>query len=376
MYIRYLTAGESHGKALVTIIEGIPNGLRLDVGLIDRELKKRMKGYGRGKRMLIENDKAEILSGTRKGKTLGSPIAILIKNKDFKIEALPSVASPRPGHADLAGSLKFGETDVRNILERASARETASRVAAGAIARILLGNFGIEFLSHVVAIGGVKAEGEKLSFTGIKGALEKSPVRCASRRVSRLMCREIDKAKVAGDTLGGVFEVIARGVPVGLGSYTQWDKRLDAALAGAIMSIPGIKGVEVGEGFCAACEPGSRVHDEILFNEKLKKFRRKTNNAGGIEGGISNGENIVLRAAMKPIATLSKPLASVNIKSKKTTKAAVERADVCVVPSAGVIAEAVSAIEIARAFTEKFGGDSLAEMERNYEGYIKQLRKI
>ncbi|MCQ9206983.1 MAG: chorismate synthase [Omnitrophica bacterium] len=375
MHIRYLTAGESHGKALVSIIEGIPNGLRLDTGLIDRELKKRMKGYGRGKRMLIENDKAEILSGTRKGKTLGSPIAILIKNKDYRIEALSAITSPRPGHADLAGVLKFEETDIRNILERASARETASRVATGAIARILLGNFGIEILSHVTAIGGVKAEGEKLSFKGIKGTLEKSPVRCRDLRASRLMCREIDKAKARGDTLGGVFEVVACGVPVGLGSYTQWDKRLDAALARAVMSIPGVKGVEVGSGFCAACEPGSRVHDEILFNGKLKKFSRRTNNAGGIEGGISNGENIVLRAAMKPIATLSKPLASVNIKSKKTTKAAVERADVCVVPSAGVIAEAVLAIEIACAFTEKFGGDSLPEMKRNYEGYIKRLRK-
>jgi chorismate synthase len=351
MHIRYLTAGESHGKALVSIIEGIPKGLRLEAGFINRELRRRMAGYGRGKRMRIEKDRVEILSGVRKKKTLGSPIALLIKNKDFKIDILHAVNSPRPGHADLAGALKFGERDMRNILERASARETASRVATGAVAKILLGRFGIKLISRVIMIGGVRSD-------------------------EKLMRLEIKKARAEGDTLGGTFEVIAKGVPAGLGSYAQWDRRLDANLARQVMSIPGIKGVEIGLGFFMAESRGSFVHDEISFNRKSASFRRSSNNAGGIEGGISNGEDIVLRAAMKPIATLGKPLNSVNMKSKRPAKAAVERADICVVPSAAVIAESVSAIEIARAFCEKFGGDSLAEMRRNYEGYIKQVRKI
>lgn len=355
MRIRYLTAGESHGKALVSIIEGIPKGLTLDQGFINKELRRRMQGFGRGKRMRIEKDEAQILSGGRKGKTLGSPIAILIKNKDFKIESLHSISSPRPGHADLAGALKFGERDIRDILERSSARETASRVAAGAVAKILLKDFGIKLSSEVLMIGGIKSS--------TRGAL-------------RLMRLEIKKAKAFGDTLGGIFEVTAKGVPAGLGSYTQWTGRLDGNLARAIMSIPGVKGVEIGLGFSMAGERGSSVHDEIFFNKRLGKFTRKTNNAGGIEGGISNGEDIVLRAVMKPIATLTKPLQSVNIKTKKPQKAQVERADVCVVSSAGVIAESVSAIEIARAFAEKFGGDSIAEMKRNFEAYIKELKRI
>jgi len=375
MYIRYLTAGESHGRALVTIIEGIPKGLKLDIGFVNCELRRRMAGFGRGKRMLIEKDTAEILSGVRKGKTLGSPIAILIKNRDFKIEKLHSISAPRPGHADLAGALKFGATDMRDILERASARETASRVAAGAIFKIFLKDFGIESLSHVVMIGGIKSE-ERPTFSAIKRYSEKSPVRCADKDASRLMCLEIKKAKSDGDTLGGIFEVLIKGTPPGLGSYTQWDRRLDANLAGALMSIPGIKGVEIGAGFSTARERGSGVHDEISFDKKSKRFTRKTNNAGGIEGGISNGEDVILRCAMKPIATLAKPLNSVNIKTKKPVRAQVERADVCVVPSSGVIAESVSAIEIARAFSEKFGGDSLAEMKRNYKAYMNQLRKM
>jgi len=373
MNIRYLTAGESHGKALITIIDGMPRGLRLDPDYINAELKKRMAGFGRGKRMLIETDAAEIISGTRKGKTLGSPISILIKNKDCKIEKLHSVDFPRPGHADLAGLLKFGTKDARDILERASARETASRVAAGAILKTLLGHFGIEILSHVVMIGGVRSD-KKFSFTRIKNLANKSPVRCIDRATSRLMCLEISKAKSEGDTLGGIFEVIAKSVPPGLGSYTQWDKRLDGNLSRALMSIPGVKGVEIGCGFRVAKNRGSGVHDEITFNRKTKKFRRLSNNAGGMEGGISNGEDIVLRAAMKPIATLAKPLGSVSIKTKRQAKAQVERADVCVVPSAGVIAESVSAIEIARAFMEKFGGDSIPETERNFRGYIRQVR--
>ncbi|NQU95875.1 MAG: chorismate synthase [Candidatus Omnitrophica bacterium] len=375
MRIRYLTAGESHGKALVSIIEGIPSGMKLDVGFINDELARRMKGYGRGKRMLIEKDKVQILSGTRKGKTLGSPVTLLIENKDFKIESLPSISCPRPGHADLAGALKFGERDIRNILERASARETASRVATGALCKILLSEFGIKFLSHVVMIGGIKAE-KRFSFGKMKLLAEKSAVRCVDKDASELMKNEIQDAKDAGDTLGGTFEVVAEGIPCGLGSYTQWDRRLDGNLARAVMAIPGIKAVEIGAGFNVAIKRGSEVHDEIFFEKSSKKFKRNQNAAGGIEGGITNGEDLILRAAMKPIATLVKPLRSVNINTKKATKAQVERADVCVVPSSGVIAEGVSAIEIACAMTEKFGGDSLIEMKRNYEGYLKQIKKL
>jgi len=375
MNIRYLTAGESHGKALVSIIDGIPAGLKLDVKFINAELARRMKGFGRGARMRIEKDKVEVLSGTRKGKTLGSPIALLVSNKDFKIETLPSISRPRPGHADLAGALKFGENDIRNILERASARETASRVATGAVTKILLREFGIELLSHVISIGCI-ASRKSFSFAGVKSLAESSPVRCADSGASRLMCLEIEKARRAGDTLGGVFEVIAKGVPPGLGSYTQWDRRFDAALAGAVTSIPGIKGVEIGRAFDAAGKRGSAVHDEIFFSAKPGKFYRKTNTAGGIEGGVTNGEDITLRAAMKPIATLAKALDSIDMKTKKKAKAQVERSDVCVVPSAGVIAENAVAIEVARAFAEKFGGDSLAEMKRNYEGYKKQIKRL
>jgi len=375
MQVRYLTAGESHGKALVAIIEGIPKGLKLDTAFINRELVRRMKGYGRGKRMQIEKDKVEILAGQRKGKTLGSPVAILIKNKDFKIETLHSVFLPRPGHADLAGLLKFEAGDIRDILERASARETATRVAAGALFKTLLREFGMDFTSHVTMIGTVSSGGN-FSFGTIKNRSEKSPVRCVDRLSSRKMCREIEKAKAEGDTLGGIFEVIIKGLPPGLGSYTQWDKRLDGNLTRAVMSIPGVKGVEVGAGFGAASRPGSRVHDEISFDRRLKRFQRKTNNAGGIEGGISNGENIIVRGAMKPIATLVKPLDSVNIKNKKRQKAAVERSDVSVVPSAGVIAENACAIEIALVMAEKFGGDSLLEMKRNFKAYIAAISKI
>lgn len=375
MNIRYLTAGESHGKALISIIEGIPKGLKLDVKFINQELARRMKGFGRGKRMRIEKDKVEILSGTRKGKTIGSPIALVIQNKDFKIEKLPSISCPRPGHADLAGVLKFEEKDIRNILERASARETASRVATGAIVKLLLREFGIDFMSHSVMIGGVASE-KSFSSSKMKSLAEKSPVRCIDKDASRLMCNEIRKAAKDGDTLGGIFEVIIKGTPPGLGSYTQWDRRLDGNLARAVMSIPGIKGVEIGAGFGMAFERGSTVHDEIFFSKKTKKFSHRSNNAGGLEGGITNGENIMIRAVMKPIATLKNPLDSVDIRTGKKKKAQVERADVCVVPSCGVISEGVSAIEVAHAMNEKFGGDSLSEMKRNYEGYIKQVGKI
>ena len=375
MSIRYMTAGESHGKALVSIIEGIPKGLKLDAKFINEELSRRMKGFGRGKRMLIEKDTAEILSGTRKGKTLGGPIAILVKNKDYKIEKLHSIFLPRPGHADLAGALKFEDSDMRDILERASARETASRVATGAVAKILLAEFGVDFLSHVISIGSVKSM-KRASFEKTKTLAEKSSVRCIDKEAARLMCMEIEEAQLEGDTLGGVFEVYVKNVPPGLGTFSQWDRRLDGSLARAVMSIPGIKGVEIGDAFKASSLFGSSVHDEIFYDRRLKKFTRQQNHAGGIEGGMSNGEIIVIRAAMKPISTLIKPLSSVNIKTKKSARAQVERADVCVAPSAGVVAESVSAVEIASAMTEKFGGDSLKAMKRNFEGYAKSIRML
>ena len=375
MNIRYLTAGESHGKALVSIVEGIPKGLKIDVAFINRELSRRMKGFGRGRRMLIEKDKVEILSGTRKGKTLGSPIALVIKNADYKIESLHSVFCPRPGHADLAGILKFEAKDIRDILERASARETAARVAVGALTKTLLRQFGVDFLSHVTSIGPVEAE-SKFSFARTRNLAERSPVSCADKDASRLMCEAIRKAANDGDTLGGIFEVLVKGVPPGLGSYTQWDFRLDGNLARAVMSIPGVKGVEIGCGFGMARLRGSSAHDEIFFNKKSRKFLTRTNNAGGLEGGITNGQDLVIHAAMKPIATLKEPLASVNIRTKKASRAQVERADVCVVSSCGVIAESACAIEIARAMRDKFGGDSMAEMKRNFEGYIKSIRRI
>ncbi|MBL7158422.1 MAG: chorismate synthase [Candidatus Omnitrophica bacterium] len=373
--MRYLTAGESHGEALVTILEGIPSGLLIREDSINSELSRRMKGYGRGARMQIEKDKAHILSGVRKGRTLGSPIALLIKNRDFKINSLTSIFKPRPGHADLAGALKFGDPDMRNILERASARETAVRVAAGAIAKSLLKEFRVDFMSHVVRIGGLEVEGS-LPFRKACLAAERSPVRCIDKDTSYAMCRLIENAKRQGDTLGGVFEIIIQGVVPGIGSFVQRDKRLGGKLAMSLMSIPGVKGVEIGAGFLLGELHGSTAHDEIVYDRKKKRYLRKTNRAGGIEGGMSNGEDIILRAAMKPIATLKKALLSVDVRTKKNVKAQVERADVCVVPSAGVIGESVCAIAIAGAMTEKFGGDSLSEMKRNYEGYLKAVSRL
>ena len=373
--LRYLTAGESHGKCLVVILDGIPAGLIIDKSLIDCELSRRMVGFGRGKRMSIESDRIQVLSGLRKSRTIGSPIALMIKNADHSIDRLPVVLEPRPGHADLGGVLKYGLSDVRDVLERASARETAARVAAGAIAKILLSRFGIEIASHVIAIGGVEAEAEGVAFSRISALAESSPVRCADKEASRLMCEEIARARSEGDTLGGVFEVIAHGVPPGLGSYTQWDKRISANLARAIMSIQAVKGVGFGIGFDAAMSSGSTVHDEIFYDKK-RGFFRKTNNAGGIEGGMTTGEDIIIKAAMKPISTLKSALASVNIKTKRPVRATVERSDVCAVPAAGVVGEAVSAIEIANAMIEKFGGDSVLEMQRNYKGYLSQVKKV
>lgn len=373
--LRYLTSGESHGKCMLAILEGMPSGLEIDKAAIDEELCRRMCGYGRGGRMKIERDSAEILSGLRRSKTIGSPIAIMVKNVDNSIDRLPVVLEPRPGHADLSGVLKYDLDDVRDVLERASARETAARVSVGALCKILLAEFGIRITSHVIMIGAVMARHSGLSFSQIVTVSERSPLRCADPSASRLMCKEIDKAMKDGDTLGGVFEVIIEGVPAGLGSYAQWDRRLDANLARAIMSIPAIKGVGIGLAFEAARHRGSQVHDEIFYS-KAKGFFRKANNAGGIEGGMTTGEPIIIQAGMKPIATLRKPLASVNIKTKKPVKGSVERSDACAVPAAGVVGEAVSAIEIANAMIEKFGGDSVAEMKRNYDGYLSQIKKF
>lgn len=372
--LRYLTGGESHGKCMLTIVDGMPAGLNINKHIIDNELARRMCGYGRGKRMQIESDKVEIVSGLRGGRTIGSPVSIIVNNVDHSIDRLPKIYEPRPGHADLSGVLKYDLEDIRDVLERASARETVARVAAGALSKILLAQFGIRIASHVVAIGKVRASVGKFSLDKIMSLSERSAVMCADQKASSAMCREIDAASKTGDTLGGVFEVIMNGVPPGLGSYVQWDRKIDANLTKALMSIQAIKGVSLGMGFEAAATRGSSVHDEIFYDKK-RGFYRKTNNAGGIEGGMTTGEDIIIRAAMKPISTLRKPLSTVDIRTKKPVRATVERSDVCAVPAAAVIGEAVSAIEIANAFMEKFGGDSVKEMRRNYEGYIAQIKK-
>ncbi|MBN3039342.1 MAG: chorismate synthase [Candidatus Omnitrophica bacterium] len=371
--LRFLTAGESHGASLIGILDGLPAGLKINKQLIDQDLASRQKGYGRGARMKIEKDKINILSGLRKGKTIGSPLALLIKNRDFKINVLPAIICPRPGHADLSGALKLNTKDMRDVLERASARETAMRVAIGAICRIFLGEFNIASLNHVISIGKVCAHTEGMSFNQIDRAAERSPLSCADKKAQAKMMAEIDKAKTEGDSLGGTFEIIVKNIPSGLGSYAQWDRRLDAKLAAALMSIPAIKGVEIGAGFSGACQRGSEIHDSIFYSRE-KGFFRNSNNAGGLEGGMTNGEPLVLRCAMKPIATLRQPLPSINIKSKRKTKASVERADVCAVPAAGVVARAMACFCIAQALIEKFAGDSLQELKRNYQGYLRQIR--
>jgi chorismate synthase len=351
--LRYLTAGESHGRCLIAILEGMVAGLKINGSFINDELKKRQQGYGRGRRMSIESDKAQILSGLRKGVTIGSPISIMIGNKDFSIDRLPSVVCPRPGHADLVGSLKYNFDDARNALERSSARETAARTAVGAVCRIFLSKFGIIIKSSVLMVGGI--------WTDTEGG--------------QLIIERVETARKRGDTLGGVFEVISTGIPTGVGSFSQADRRLDARLAGSLMSIQAIKGVEVGLGFKSAGVFGSTVHDAIYY-DKRKGFHRKTNNAGGIEGGVSNGEPVILRCAMKPISTLMEPLDSVNIKTKKQQKAACERSDICAVWAAAVVAEAVVAFELANAMLEKFGGDSLIETKRNFDGYLRQVKNF
>jgi chorismate synthase len=390
MVLRYLTAGESHGKALVVILEGIPAGLRLTHKDIDQELERRQSGYGRGGRMKIEKDKVEFLSGVRLGKTLGSPITLMIKNLDWEnwkeimrteesetfFKEIPSATTPRPGHADLVGVIKRNFKDVRNVLERASARETAARVAAGAICKKFLQEFGLFIYSRVTQIGNIKdPSGWYIAVTNYP-AIEKSPLRCLDKEAEGDMIALIDRAKEKGDTLGGVFEIIITHLPIGLGDYIQWDLKLDARLARAMMSIQAIVGVEIGLGFAAAERFGSEVQDEIFYDDEEKKFYRRTNNAGGIEGGMSNGEPIILRAAMKPISTLRKPLRSVDLATKRKVKAMKERADICAVPAASVIGEAVVAFEIAGAMREKFGGDSMEEVRRNYTSYMEYVKNL
>ncbi len=371
--LRFLTSGESHGKCLVAILEGMVAGLTVDESDINQELARRQEGYGRGGRMTIEKDRAEILSGVRQKKTLGGPIALLVPNKDFKINELPVVKKPRPGHADLVGVMKYGQEDVRDVLERASARETTARVAVGAVCRIFLKEFGIDLVSHVVAIGGVKAETRGLSFNEIKERSKKSPMHCADEKATKRMMALVDQARKSRDTIGGIFEVIVKGTPVGLGSFVHYDRRLSARFCAALMSIQAVKGVEIGMGFKVADTAGRDVHDEIFYDKK-KGFYRKTNNAGGFEGGVTNGENLILRAATKPYSTLMSPMRSVHIDTKKKEAATVERSDVTAVPACGVVGEAMVAFELAKSLLEKFGGDSLKETRRNFDGYLKQTR--
>jgi len=373
--LRYLTSGESHGKCLLATLEGMPAGLKIDEARINAELSRRQMGFGRGGRMQIEQDRVEILSGVKDGLTMGSPVALMIQNKDFKINELPKVTQPRPGHADLTGALKYAHTDIRNVLERASARETAARVAVGALCKIFLKEFGIESTSHVLRIGTVEADPSKLSFEEIRKNAEASEVRCADKEASKRMIEEITKAKEEKDTLGGVYEVVVIGVPVGLGSYVHYDRKLDARLGRAILSIQAMKAAEIGDGVAGSRKRGSEVHDAIYHDPK-KGFYRGSNRSGGIEGGMSSGEPIIVRAYMKPISTLLNPLPSVDILTKKPVKATIERSDVCTVPAAGVIGEAVVAFEIADCFREKFGGDSMGEIKRNYEGYLKQIKEF
>jgi len=387
--LTYRTAGESHGQALIALVEGIPSNLPVDFEFIDNELKRRQGGYGRGGRMKIEKDRVRFLSGVRHGKTLGSPIAMMIENRDWanweEIMSVTEVSSeaaqkrsvtrPRPGHTDLAGSLKFNQVDARNILERSSARETTARVAAGGLAKVFLNTFGIEVLSHTTAIGSVRVPQDfAVTWEQLESLRSDEVVHCAIPEISDRMVQEIEKAQKEGDTIGGTFEVIARGIPTGLGSHTAWDTRLDGQLAQAMMSINAVKAVEVGIGVQGAFRKGSDVHDEIAYDQQSLSFRRLTNRAGGLEGGITNGEDVRVTGYLKPIPTLKKALRSVDMITKEPFVAQHERSDTCTVPAAGVIGETMVALVLARAFLEKFGGDSIEETSRNYAGYLEQLR--
>jgi chorismate synthase len=392
--LRFSTAGESHGESLIALISGLPAGLETDIHFINRELWRRQQGYGRGGRMRIEQDQVHILSGVRHGKTIGSPIAIEIANHDWQnwTEALPveagdpakhkAVASPRPGHADLAGALKYDFPDARYVLERASARESTARVAAGALAKLLLRALGIEVSSHVIRVGRAELERDA-SWEEISALAARNEVllNCVDPAAEERMKAEVDQALRTGDSVGGVFEVVAHGAPAGLGTYANWDQRLDGMLAWAVMSLQAVKAVELGRGVTAAQSFGSAVHDAIGYalaerEGKPTRFTRESNNAGGVEGGVSNGEDIVVRGHLKPISTLRRPLGSVSFATRETTKAAYERSDVCVVPAAGVAAEAMVAFVLAKLAVEKFGGDSAVELRRNYQGYLEQIRRF
>jgi chorismate synthase len=386
--LRFVTAGESHGQALVAWISGLPAGLPVDLEFVNAELHRRQLGHGRGGRQKIEKDRAEAFAGIRHGQTIGAPVALRIENRDWPNweKALPvedaagaeeaqrPLTAPRPGHADLAGALKLGLHDARYVLERASARETAARVAAGALAKRLLGEFRIEVLSHVVAVGQARLE-RAASWEEIRAVCANldSPLRCVDPAAEARMKEEVDRALRAGDSVGGIFEVVAHNVPPGLGSHAQWDEKLDGRLAQAVMSVQAVKAVEIGSGVANATSYGAEVQDEIRYDASRKRFARTSNRAGGLEGGITNGEDVVVRAYLKPISTLRRPLETADLKTKETVKAAYERSDVCVVPAAGVAGEAMVAFVLAQALLEKFGGDSLAETRRNFEGYQRQL---
>ena len=380
--LTYRTAGESHGKTLIAMIEGMPAGVTLDTDMIDAELRRRQGGYGRGARQRIETDRVELLTGIRRGRTTGAPLTLQVINRDIRIDEAPAVNRPRPGHADLAGSLKWLTTDCREILERASARETAARVAAGAVTRCLLGEFEIDVVGFVVSIGSAVAKDIDTSdIPRLRAARDASEVYCPDPAASEKMCQLIRQAKIDGDTLGGLVEAHVFNCPPGLGSCMQYDARLDARLAMAVMGIQAFKAVEIGLGKDAAFLPGSQVHDEIAYDPSQKDrpslgYVRKTNRAGGLEGGISNGQPIVVRGAMKPIATLLKPLDSVDLNTHQAEKASYERSDVCAVSAAGVVMENVVAFEIARSMIEKFGGDSLTEMKANYHNYLAMARRL
>ena len=390
--LRYFTSGESHGEALVAFLSGLPAGLAVDQEFVDRELWRRQQGFGRGGRMKIETDRAHFLSGVHHGKTIGSPIAVMLENRDWQNwkEALPvetgdpekhkRVASPRPGHADLAGALKYDFTEARYVLERASARESAARVAIGALAKLLLRELGVEVLSHVIAVGAVSIADREISWEQIEPLSRKNEVllACADADAEQRMKGEVDKVLRTGDSVGGVFEVVAHGVPPGLGSYAQWDERLDGLLAAAVMSLQAVKAVEIGSGILAAHSPGSAVHDEIGYQSDtgFAGFTRTRNNAGGLEGGVSNGQEIRVRGYLKPISTLRRGLGTADLVTKESLQAAYERSDVCVVPAGGIAGEAMTALVLAGACLEKFGGDSLGETRRNFEGYMRQVEQF
>jgi chorismate synthase len=385
--LRFFTAGESHGPCLTAIVEGFPAGIKIAIAQINHDLARRQQGYGRGGRMKIEKDEALLRSGVRWGESLGSPITLVVENKDWRNwekrmspfaedrDDKLAVTRPRPGHADLAGALKYNHRDVRNILERASARETAARVAVGGLAKCLLDPFAIRVMGYVSEIGGIVANHTDMAPEEIFARAELSPVRLADAEAEAQIIALIDQCKQQGDTLGGIVEVVATGLPPGLGSFVQWDRKLDGRLAHALLSLQAVKGVEVGLGFATARLPGSQVHDELDF-DPLSGFLRRSNNSGGTEGGMSTGEPLRVRVAFKPLSTLMRPLRSVDINTKEAVEATIERSDVCAIPAAAVIAESVVAFVLAQAFVEKFGGDSLAEVRRNYDGYMEQVRQF